>query len=174
MESMRSYFVPNTKETLQEDEDFINRKRTNEDTREFYCAKLFNKNLLVQFCSDFPTETIKEEHECCHNVVGKASHVKETRASDMVHDTTSSAPKADNTTIRKAGVDFAPLLEGNIQLGKVGTFHKNLAMNEFRLRNVASLSTDGIHMLAAKIKESECPGWIDLEKDMNDEQNTQT
>ena len=40
-------------------------------------------------------------------------------------------------------------------------------MNE--LSNVSSLPTYGAHMLVAKIKESECPGWINLEKDMNND-----
>ena len=46
---------------------------------------------------------------------------------------------------------------------------KNLAMNELRLSNIASLLTDGARMPDAKIKEFECPGWIALEKDMNDD-----
>ena len=42
MESMSSYFAPITKETLQEDENFINRQRDNENSRELHGAKLFN------------------------------------------------------------------------------------------------------------------------------------
>ena len=88
----------------------------------------------------------------------------------MVHDETSSVPKVDNDTILKTGVDFEPLLEGNFQFGKLGTMHKNLATNELRLRNISGLITDGVHMLAIMIKESEHLGWIDLEKDLNHEQ----
>ena len=72
----------------------------------------------------------------------------------MVHDATSSAPKEDDSTIRKTRVYFALLLEGRIQFGKLVTINKNLATNELRRRNVASLPTDDIRMLAAKIKES--------------------
>ena len=72
--------------------------------------------------------------------------------------------------VRKTGVDFAPLLEGNIQFGKMGATHENLATNELRPRNVAIILTDGVRMLDAKIKEIEHPGWIDLEKDKNCEQ----
>ena len=35
MESTRSYFSPNSKESLQEDGDFINQKFTNDDARKF-------------------------------------------------------------------------------------------------------------------------------------------
>ena len=81
-----------------------------------------------------------------------------------------SAPKEDNANNRKTRVDFDPLLEGNIQIVKLGTMHKKYATNELRLCNVFSLSTDRIRMLDSKIKESECPEWSDLEKDMNEEQ----
>ena len=53
------------------------------------------------------------------------------------------------------------------------SMHKNRAQNELKPRNVVSILTDGIRMLAAKIKESEHPEWSDLEKDMN-EKKTQT
>ena len=43
--------------------------------------------------------------------------------------------------------------------------------NELRLSNVDSLPTDGARMLTSNIKESEHPGWSDLEKHMNDEQS---
>ena len=71
----------------------------------------------------------------------------------MAHDVTSSSSKEDNATIRKTALYLAPLLKGNIQFRKLGTAHENLVTNELRLRNVSSISTDGIRMLAAKIEE---------------------
>ena len=53
----------------------------------------------------------------------------------------------------------------------MGTMHESLAMNEFIMCNVDSLPTDSNRTLVAKIKESDHLWWIDLEKDMNDEQN---
>ena len=112
--SMHSFFAPSTKETLQEYENFINQKRSNEDAQWFYGDKLFTKNLLIQISSIFPTGTNKEEHDHWCNIIGKANHIKELREFDMAHAATSSAPKADDATARKTGVCFAPLLEGNI------------------------------------------------------------
>ena len=66
--------------------------------------------------------------------------------------------KEDKDTIRKTGAYFAPLLEGNIQFGRLRTTHNKYAMNELRLRNVSSLSNKSIRVLAAKIKESEFLG----------------
>ena len=67
-------------------------------------------------------------------------------------------PKADDAIILKTGVDFTPLLEGSIQFGEAETAHENLETNELRLRNVSSLLTNDVRMLATKIKESECSG----------------
>ena len=106
MASMCSYFSSSTKETLQEDEEFVNRKRTNEDDRELYGSKLFNQNLLVQVSSLFPTETSKKEHGFCYGVIRKVNNIKEARASDMVHYATSSMPKVESTTIQKTGARF--------------------------------------------------------------------
>ena len=114
MGNMHSYFEPRAKETLQEDEDFSNRKCTNEDASEFYGAKLFSKNLLIQFSSVFPTEMSKEAHGHCYDVAEKVNHIKEVRASDTIYDAISSMPKEENAAIRKTGVGFALLLEGNI------------------------------------------------------------
>ena len=139
MESTRSYFAPNAKDSLQEDKDFMDRKRTNEDTREFYGTKLFNKNLLVQFCSVFPPEINQEECDYCCAIIGKVDYIKEARTSDMVYDVTSSAPKEDNATVRKAGLYFVLPLEGNIQFDKLGTMHDNHVMNELRLHNAFAL-----------------------------------
>ena len=83
---MRSYFAPNAKESPQEDEDFLNRKRANEDAREFYSIKIFNKNLLVQLSSLFHTERNKEEHKHCYAIIGKVNPIKDARTSDMAHD----------------------------------------------------------------------------------------
>ena len=110
MASMPSYFVPSPEDNLQEDEDFVNRKRANKDDLEFYGAKLFNENMLIQLSSVFPNETRKEEHDCFCNFIGKENHIKTVRESDMAHYVSSSVPKAENATIRKNGVDFAPLM----------------------------------------------------------------
>ena len=77
---------------------------------------------------------------------------------------TSYEPKEDNATTRKTEVDFVRMLKVNIQFGKLGNMHKKLAINELRLRNVDILPTDGIRMLATKIKETEHPGGSNLEK----------
>ena len=113
-ESIRSYFASSTKENLQEDDDFVNRKRTNEDARELYGTKIFNKNVLVQLSSVFYTDVRKEEHGDWCSVIEKVSHIKEARLSEMAHDVTLSAPKADNPDVQKTRADFALLLEGNI------------------------------------------------------------
>ena len=49
---------------------------------------------------------------CC-NILDKNNHIKATRTADIVNEIMASEPKADNTTIRKSGADFAPLLEGH-------------------------------------------------------------
>ena len=71
MASACSYFAHDAKESLQEDEDFINLKFTNEDAQELYGIKLFNKNLLF-----FPMEINKEEHNYCYDLIEKANHIK--------------------------------------------------------------------------------------------------
>ena len=65
MEITRSYFAPNTKESLQEYEYFIDRKRSHEDDREFFSTKIFNKNILIQISSVFPAEISKEKCDYC-------------------------------------------------------------------------------------------------------------
>ena len=61
-------------------------------------------------------------------------------------------------------------MEDDIKFRKLGTADEKHAINERRLNNAASLSTDDIRTLAYNIKKSEHSGWSDLEKNMNDEQ----
>ena len=62
--------------------------------------------------------------------------------------------------MHKTGVYFTLLLEDNIHFGKLITVHKNHAQNKLKLRNVDSLTTDGIWMLAVKIKEVNIQGGV--------------
>ena len=64
IEIKHSYFAPNTKESLQEDDDFIDWKRVNEDDRELFSTKIF-KNVLIQLSSAFPTEISKDKCDYC-------------------------------------------------------------------------------------------------------------
>ena len=54
MASIRSYFSPTTKQAIEEDNDFTNRKRINEDSKSFYATKVlvkifsFKPNLYFQ------------------------------------------------------------------------------------------------------------------------------
>ena len=155
---------------MEEDDDFTNRKRTNEDSKSFYATKVFNKNLLIQAQSMFPTEIQPEEMAYCCNILDKNNHIKAIRTTDMVNEIMASEPKADNATIRKSGVDFAPLLEGHVQFGKLGTVHKKNAQEELRLRNVSFDPNEGMRMLSAKIKDSEYPGWLELQNEISEEQ----
>ena len=58
---IRSYFSPTVKKSMMKDEAFVNRKRTNEDARDFFDAKVFNKNLLMQASTAIPRDMSKEE-----------------------------------------------------------------------------------------------------------------
>ena len=64
------------KDALQEDEDFVNKKCTNEDSRRFYGAKISNKSLPIQLSSVLTTEINKEEYDCWCNVIRKDIHIK--------------------------------------------------------------------------------------------------
>ena len=168
--SARSHFAPNANQSMKEDEDFITRKRANEEAKDFFGNKLFNKHIMNELATTFPTTINQDEFSYCYNLIGATQHIKSIRTADVVHDIINSTPKDDNATIRKTGVDFAPLLEGCMQFGKLGTAHKSHAQNELRLRNVAYEDSDGIRILSSKIKESEYPGWSELEDSMSDEQ----
>ena len=48
MASIKSYFLLTTKQAMEEDDDFANRKQVNEDSKSFYATKVFNKNLFIQ------------------------------------------------------------------------------------------------------------------------------
>ena len=61
MTSIRSYFAPTEKQSIMEDEAFVNRKRSNEDARDVFDTKVFNKNLLMQVSTAFPRDEPKEE-----------------------------------------------------------------------------------------------------------------
>ena len=63
---------------------------------------------------------------CC-NILDKNNHIKAICTTGMVNKIMASEPKADNATIRKSGADFAPLLEGHAQFGKLGAVHKKNA-----------------------------------------------
>ena len=54
MASMRSVFCTLAKESVDSDEDFVNRKRKNEDSKSHYPGKVFNKNMLATMSSFFP------------------------------------------------------------------------------------------------------------------------
>ena len=100
----------------------------------------------------------KVEHDCCYGMLARSNHMKAIRAFEMVDEFMAAAPKPDNAHVQKHGVDFSPLLEGHAQFGKLGVIHKNYAQEELQLRNYSYEPTDGIRMLAAKIKDSEHPG----------------
>lgn len=104
MTSIRSYFAPTTKQSMIEDETFINRKRTNEDARDFFDAKVFNTNLLMQVSSAFPRGMPKEEHDYCYVMLVRSKHVKAIRATKMVDEVMAAAPKPDNAHVKKHGV----------------------------------------------------------------------
>lgn len=168
--SARSYFLPTSKQAMEEDDDFTNRKRTNEDSKSFHATKVFNKSLLTQAQSAFPTEVQPEEMADCCSMLDKNNHVKAIRTADMVNETMASEPKADDATIRKSGADFVPLLEGHAQFGKLGTVHEKNAQEELRLRNVSFDPNEGMRVLSAKIKDSEHPGWLELQNETSEEQ----
>ena len=168
--SMRSYFLPTTKQAIEEDDDFTNRKRANEDSKSFCATRVFNKNLLIQAQSVFPTEIQPKEIAYCCNILDENNHIKAIRTTDMVNEIIVSEPRADNATTRKSSADFAPLLEGFMQFGKLGVVHKKNAQEELRLRNVSFDPNEGMRMLSAKIKDSEYHGWLELQNEISEEQ----
>ena len=72
----------------------------------------------------------------------KENHIKSVRTVDIVSESLAAASKPENTNIKKQGFYFSPLLEGCMQLGKIGTIHKHHAQKELQLRNVACEPAD--------------------------------
>ena len=62
--SIRSLFDPSTKQSMMEDEEFLKQKITNADSREFFDAKVFNANFLMQVSTEFSSDMPREEFEC--------------------------------------------------------------------------------------------------------------
>ena len=69
MTIVRSYFTPTTKKSMVDEEAFINRKRANEDARDFFDAKVFNRIFLMQVSYTFPRDMPKEEHDYCYGML---------------------------------------------------------------------------------------------------------
>ena len=79
-------------------------------------------------------------------------------AADMVAEELAAASKPDNAHMKKQCIVFSRLIEGYMQLGKLGTIHEYHTPKELQLRNVAYETVDGIRVLSSKIKEIECLG----------------
>ena len=61
--TLRSAFCTMTKEHVDYDADFLNRKRTNEDANACYPGKIFNKNILNSVRSFFPDPIDENEYD---------------------------------------------------------------------------------------------------------------
>ena len=97
-------------------------------------------------------------------MIGKTRRVKEARKPGASRSMTSCVPKEGSTTTRETGAIDAPFMKGHAQFRKLRTARESHAANELIMRNAATLPTNGTRMLDTKIKESEYPGWSDLEK----------
>ena len=88
----------------------------------------------------------------------------------MVDEVMDAALKTDNAHVKKHGIDFSPLRERRAQFEKLRVIHKKTCPRRSLVENYSYEPADGIHMLAAKFKDSEHPEWKELEDGMNEEQ----
>ena len=124
----------------------------------------------MQASTTFPRDAPKEEDDYWYGVLERSNHTKAIHAAEIV-EVMAAAPNPDNMYAKKYGIDFSPIFEGHVYFENLGVIHKNHAQQELHLRNYSYEPEDGIHMLASKIKDSEQPGWQELEDDINEEQN---
>lgn len=172
MSSIRSVFCTLTKENVDGDDKFINRKRTNEESKAYYPGKIFNKNILQSIQTFFPDNIDPIEIKYCQTVLSKANHYQSLRNNELVDlvKTSQINPRPDNANIKITGVQIAPLLTGKIQFGKLGSIHVHHMTNELRLRNVSGDPKLGIRKLTELLKENEHPDWKIRQATMNNEE----
>ena len=117
---------------VKEREDFKTRERINDEVRDFICGERCTTELLTDTCTRQQQlsliDTSDKMH--CKNILSKENHHERRRhtntlikcAENMHND------KCYDSVLRAAGVEYAPLLIGKVQIGKITIARRELAI----------------------------------------------
>ena len=107
-------------------------KNSNDDARDCTCKNMHDANMLEKphQCQEQLLSTDDVDLAHFRNVLSEQNHCKKQRLYDSVqkHITTNHITKSHNTSMKIRGICCAPLLLGQVQIGKVTNAHRELVI----------------------------------------------
>ena len=134
----RSVLIPEATAATKDNGMFRNKKRLNEDAREHMHGSIHNSEVLTK--THGRQEELKnvDEKEIlhCQHVLSIKNHYKNQRHADALQKQIAkcNTNKIENASMKIRGIDYVPLLVGQVQVGKVTSTQRELLIEEIHMR----------------------------------------
>ena len=157
---MRSAVLSDVATSAKDSEEFINRKRRNEDARECACGHRCNAEVLARTNRRLDELEIIDDKEIahCRDALNSQNHCEKQRHSNAVEKhVTANKTKQPNASVRIAGANFTPLLVGKVQIGTITNIQRELIIEELFLRGMVVERKELIAKMKQLLVEHEHP-----------------
>ena len=162
---IRSLTIPMVTSAIKESEEYRNRKRRNEEAKDYLHSQWYNAQVLtsnfnrrtelkdVTEAEFIYAKTVLSEHEHYHKKRQAATVTKYAQSKDIM--------KRSNASMKITGVEYAPLLLGQVQIGTAHNDQRDLLIEELLLRGFTVDSKELITNMKKRLIEHEHPNTTD-------------